>query len=96
MYRSPSRSGTAIPPSTRGFPSTSAGLVIPQSLSQIPSGKYTTIVYSLIRDEKYQAVIDLFMSDLQTNTENRASNSLLGYCYYKLEDYANAGTWYMF
>jgi len=54
---------------------------------QIPDGEYTKIVYTLIKDQKYQEVITLLNNELQFNNRSRAALSLLGYCHYYVQNY---------
>ena len=53
------------------------------SLETIPVGKITATIYSLIRDTQFSKVIKL----LQDQPKTRESLSLLGYCYYQIQDY---------
>jgi len=91
------RLGTAYTSSTSlgnvsNFPTTSAG-VTPQFIHQIQEGKYTTTIYSLIRDGKYKEVIKLITSYTENDQNNRAGLSLLAYSYYMLEDFDAAIQW---
>jgi tetratricopeptide (TPR) repeat protein len=93
VYRSATAiPGTAMPPMT-AYPTTSAGIV-PHSLSQIPEGRYTQTIYTLIRDGKFKDVIKILETQLDVGSKNRAGWSLLGYCFYMVEDYENAARWY--
>ena len=87
-------------------PSTTAYYNQQQLLStqQIPEGKYTQIVYTAIRDGKYEAVIKMLANEIQ-NAEarrvggggalpgSRAAWSLMGYAMYRLQDWVNAAEW---
>jgi tetratricopeptide repeat protein 30 len=64
----------------------------PTSLAQIPEGKITATIYSFIRDGRYQDVIKILSTENNT-TKTRASLSLLGYCYYQVQEYLNAAEW---
>jgi hypothetical protein len=61
----------------------------------ISEGKWTTSVYSLMRETKYAEVIQILQQQLANFPGNRAALSLLGYCYYYLQDYGNASNWYI-
>jgi tetratricopeptide repeat protein 30 len=56
------------------------------NLENIPPGKITATIYSLIRDNQFQKVIKL----LQDQPKTQQTLSLLGYCHYQLEDYPKA------
>lgn len=61
---------------------------------QVPEGQYTQIVYTLIKDQKYDEVINLLSNELQFAPRNRAALSLLGYCYYHVQDFEGAADMY--
>jgi len=61
----------------------------PVSLSQIPEGKITATIYTFIRDGRYQDVIKI-LSNENNSQRPRASLSLLGYCYFQVQEYYNA------
>jgi tetratricopeptide repeat protein 30 len=65
----------------------------PTSLSQIQEGKYTSTIYTFIRDGRYLDVIKILSNELQSSPKSRAALSLLGYCYYQVQDYNNATEW---
>ena len=48
------------------------------------------MVYGLIKEQKYGEAIKVLSIELQTFPRSRAALSLLGHCYYMLQDYANA------
>ena len=60
----------------------------------VPEGKYTETVYNLIKDQKYGEAIQILNIELQSFPRSRAALSLLGHCYYMLQDYANAVAMY--
>lgn len=55
---------------------------------------YTSTIYGLIRDQKYGEAIRLLTVELQNFPRSRAALSLLGYCYYALQDFRNAAQIY--
>ncbi|XP_058520211.1 intraflagellar transport protein 70A-like [Ochotona princeps] len=67
-----------------------AGLNIPQ----IPDGEFTAVVYRLIRDARYAEAVQLLGGELQRCPKSRAGLSLLGYCYYRLQEFALAAECY--
>ena len=60
----------------------------------VPDGQYTQTIYALVRDAKYTEVIAILNNELQFSPRNRAALSLLGYCYFYIQDYANAADMY--
>jgi tetratricopeptide repeat protein 30 len=60
----------------------------------VPEGKYTETVYNLIKDQKYADAIQILSIELQSFPRSRAALSLLGHCYYMLQDYGNAVAMY--
>jgi hypothetical protein len=66
----------------------------PQSGSQIPDGEVTAVVYRLIRDARYADAVQLLGAELQHSPRSRAGLSLLGYCYYRLQEFALAAECY--
>ena len=62
--------------------------------AEIPEGQYTKTVYGLIREKKYEEVIRILSIELQGLPKSRAALSLLGYCYYMMQDFESAVTMY--
>ncbi|XP_028366215.1 tetratricopeptide repeat protein 30B-like [Phyllostomus discolor] len=62
--------------------------------TQIPDGEFTAVVYRLIRDSRYAEVVQLLGGELQRIPRSRAGLSLLGYCYYHLQEFALAAECY--
>ena len=65
-----------------------------QRQSAVPEGKYTETVYGLIRDQKYDEAVAILSIELQSFPRSRAALSLLGHCYYMMQDYNNAVAMY--
>lgn len=65
-----------------------------EDYKQIPDGQYTQVIYTLIKEQKYNDVINLLSNELQFTPRSRAALSLLGYWYYYIQDYENAADWY--
>jgi len=55
--------------------------------------KYTYTIYSYIKDQKFQDVIKILNNELQMFPKSRAALSLLGYCYYQVQDFMAASNW---
>jgi len=60
----------------------------------VPDGEFTKTIYTLIRNQKYQDVINILNNELQFAPRSRAALSLLAYCYFHMQDYANAADMY--
>jgi len=57
-------------------------------------GSKTATIYTLIREGNYREAIQVLEPELEGNSRSRACLSLLGYCYYYLQDYENAAAQY--
>ncbi|KAJ3278898.1 Tetratricopeptide repeat protein 30A, partial [Borealophlyctis nickersoniae] len=78
--------GTALPGAGGG--------PVPVSLFQVPEGKYTYTIYSYIRDGRFLDVIKILSNELGTFPKSRAALSLLGYCYFQIQEYGEAANCY--
>jgi len=63
-------------------------------MRQIAEGQYTSTIYTLIRDQKYDEASRILQMELQNFPRSRAALSLLAYCYYYLQDFTNAAQTY--
>ncbi|XP_029445180.1 tetratricopeptide repeat protein 30A isoform X1 [Rhinatrema bivittatum] len=61
---------------------------------QIKDGEYTAAVYRLIKDGRYGEAVQILSNELQKQSRSRAGLSLLGYCYYQMQDFVNAADCY--
>ena len=68
---------------------------LPSNLYQIPDGKFTFTIYSLIKQHRFDDVVKVLEHELQTRTPSRSALALLAYAYYQLQDFENASTTYM-
>ncbi|XP_069762887.1 intraflagellar transport protein 70A isoform X2 [Narcine bancroftii] len=64
------------------------------TLVQIKDGEYTTTIYKMIRDGRCGEAIHVLNNELQKHSKSRAALSLLGYCYYQMQDFLNAADCY--
>lgn len=69
------------------IPSGMAGL-------QIKDGEYTATIYKLIKEGRYGEAVQILSIELQKQFRSRAGLSLLGYCYYQMQDFVNAADCY--
>ena len=67
--------------------------ITPTSLNQIGEGKITLTIYSFIRDGRFHDVIKILSNEVGSY-QSRAALSLLGYCYYQVQEYHTACDWY--
>ncbi|XP_069504798.1 intraflagellar transport protein 70A isoform X2 [Ambystoma mexicanum] len=61
---------------------------------QIKDGEYTAAIYRLIKDGRYVEAVHILSNELQKQSRSRAGLSLLGYCYYQMQDFVNAADCY--
>jgi tetratricopeptide repeat protein 30 len=60
----------------------------------LPTGQYTSTIYTAIKEGRYQEAIEVLQLELQNFPRSRAALSLLGYCYYFTSDFTNAAQSY--
>ncbi|XP_062263605.1 intraflagellar transport protein 70A isoform X1 [Platichthys flesus] len=63
-------------------------------MAAIKDGEYTATIYKLIKDGHYLDAIHILNGQLQKHTKSRAALSLLGYCYYHIQEFINAAECY--
>lgn len=63
-------------------------------MTAIKDGEYTATIYKLIKDGQYVEAIHILSGQLQKHTKSRAALSLLGFCYYHIQDFTNAAECY--
>ncbi|XP_073425699.1 intraflagellar transport protein 70A isoform X2 [Dendrobates tinctorius] len=61
---------------------------------QIKDGEYTATIYKLIKEGRYGEAVQILSIELQKQYRSRAGLSLLGYCYYQMQDFVSAGDCY--
>jgi len=61
---------------------------------EIKDGEYTSTIYSMIKEQRYQEAIGVLSFIYESNQSSRAALSLLAYCYYNVQDYVNAANCY--
>ncbi|MEE6465855.1 hypothetical protein FKM82_006729 [Ascaphus truei] len=64
------------------------------SAGQIKDGEYTATIYRLIKDGRHGEAVQILSNELQKQYRSRAGLSLLGYCYYQMQDFINAADCY--
>ncbi|CAB3989396.1 tetratricopeptide repeat 30A-like, partial [Paramuricea clavata] len=62
--------------------------------STIKDGEYTSTIYSLIKSQKFDEAINHLTLELENHPKSRAALSLLGYCYFQLQNFENAAECY--
>uniref|UniRef100_UPI0037E71123 intraflagellar transport protein 70A n=1 Tax=Semicossyphus pulcher TaxID=241346 RepID=UPI0037E71123 len=63
-------------------------------MTAIKDGEYTATIYKLIKDGQYVEAIHILNGQLQKHAKSRAALSLLGYCYYHIQDFTNSSECY--
>uniref|UniRef100_A0A672FSS9 Tetratricopeptide repeat protein 30 n=1 Tax=Salarias fasciatus TaxID=181472 RepID=A0A672FSS9_SALFA len=63
-------------------------------MTAIKDGEYTATIYKLIQDSQYVEAIHVLNGQLQKHTKSRAALSLLGFCYYHIQDFGGAAECY--
>ncbi|XP_016405869.1 tetratricopeptide repeat protein 30A isoform X1 [Sinocyclocheilus rhinocerous] len=63
-------------------------------LTTIKDGEYTATVYKMIKEGRYGDAINILSKEHQKHNKSRAALSLLGYCYYHMQDFTNAAECY--
>ncbi|XP_030263877.1 intraflagellar transport protein 70A isoform X4 [Sparus aurata] len=63
-------------------------------MTAIKDGEYTATIYKLIKDGQYVEAIHILNGQLQKHTKSRAALSLMGYCYYHIQDFTNSAECY--
>uniref|UniRef100_A0A1A8MYT5 Tetratricopeptide repeat protein 30 n=1 Tax=Nothobranchius pienaari TaxID=704102 RepID=A0A1A8MYT5_9TELE len=63
-------------------------------MTAIKDGEYTATIYGLIKDGQYVEAIHILNGQLQKHMKSRAALSLLGFCYYHIQDFSNAAECY--
>ncbi|XP_051572545.1 tetratricopeptide repeat protein 30A isoform X2 [Myxocyprinus asiaticus] len=63
-------------------------------LATIKDGEYTATVYKMIKEGRYGDAIHILSKEHQKHTKSRAALSLIGYCYYHMQDFTNAAECY--
>ncbi|KAF8565337.1 hypothetical protein P879_01311 [Paragonimus westermani] len=61
---------------------------------QVKEGEFTVTIYGAIKDQKYSDAIAVINQQLLSHPGNRAALSLLGYCFYQLQEFVNASDCY--
>lgn len=61
---------------------------------QIKEGEFTSTIYGMIKDQRYNEAVQVLNNQLQTHQRCRAALSLLGYCYFQMQDFVNASDCY--
>ncbi|XP_047143378.1 intraflagellar transport protein 70A isoform X1 [Hydra vulgaris] len=57
-------------------------------------GEYTMTIYGLIKQQKFADAIHILSRELEKHPKSRPALSLLGYCYYQIQDFYNASECY--
>eukprot|EP00435_Cladocopium_sp_Y103_P036041 s1417_g9.t1 len=95
MLRAAADWDTFASPSLAGRILRVAALVDGNMLAKmLKEGEMTKTIYSHIMEQKYDKAVKILNQQLQFFPESRCALSLLGYCYYHMQDFANAADAY--
>ncbi|CAH8531907.1 Tetratricopeptide repeat protein 30A [Schistosoma haematobium] len=61
---------------------------------KIKEGEFTAAIYGAIKDQKYKEAVNMLNQQLLVHPSSRAALSLLGYCFYQLQDFVSASDCY--
>ncbi|CAH8299906.1 unnamed protein product [Schistosoma turkestanicum] len=61
---------------------------------KMKEGEFTAAIYGAIKDQKYKETVNILNQQLLVHPTSRAALSLLGYCYYQLQDFVSASDCY--
>ncbi|CAH8508519.1 unnamed protein product [Schistosoma mattheei] len=61
---------------------------------KIKEGEFTAAIYGAIKDQKYKEAVNMLSQQLLVHPSSRAALSLLGYCFYQLQDFVSASDCY--
>uniref|UniRef100_H3D143 Tetratricopeptide repeat protein 30 n=1 Tax=Tetraodon nigroviridis TaxID=99883 RepID=H3D143_TETNG len=64
------------------------------SMTAIKDGEYTATIFKLIKECQYVDAIQILTVQLQKHPKSRAALSLLGYCYYHIQDFSGSAECY--
>ncbi|KAL7061792.1 hypothetical protein AAHC03_0241 [Spirometra sp. Aus1] len=62
--------------------------------THLREGEFTSTIYGFIKEQKYTEAVAVLTQQLYAHPSSRAALSLLGYCYYQLQDFVNASDCY--
>merc|ERR1719223_1953016 len=60
----------------------------------VKEGEMTKTIYTHIMEQSYDKALKILTQQLQSFPESRCALSLLGYCYYHMQDFHNAAETY--
>eukprot|EP00045_Choanoeca_perplexa_P009833 m.96265 g.96265 ORF g.96265 m.96265 type:complete len:647 (+) comp15044_c2_seq1:2053-3993(+) len=63
-------------------------------MARVIDGQYTSTVYTLIRDNQFQDAVKILQMQLEMQPTSLPALSLLGYCYFHLQDFEAAADCY--
>uniref|UniRef100_A0A5K3FNF6 Tetratricopeptide repeat protein 30 n=1 Tax=Mesocestoides corti TaxID=53468 RepID=A0A5K3FNF6_MESCO len=63
-------------------------------VTQVCEGQFTSTIYGFVKERKYAEAIDILTQQRYVHPNSRAALSLLGYCYYQIQDFVQAADCY--
>lgn len=89
MFNQTNMNGSNRPMTTMG-----GGTTLGRLQTQIQDGNFTATIYTMIRDQRYDEVVDILLQQLEEFPRSRAALSLIAYCYYHMSDFHSAARMY--
>lgn len=69
-------------------------LIFVMAGTQVKEGEYTTTIYGMIKNQKFNEAIQILSQELENHPKSRAALSLLGYCYFQVQSFDAAADCY--
>ena len=60
----------------------------------VREGEFTSTIYTMIKEQKFKEAVQVLEAQLQFQSNSRAALSLLGYCYYQMQNWIAAADMY--
>ena len=61
---------------------------------KVPEGQFTQTIYKLIKEQRFEEVVNILSDQLLQTPNSRAAMSLLAYSYYQMQDFQSAAAIY--
>lgn len=61
---------------------------------KVPEGQFTQTIYKLIKEQRFEEVVNVLSDQLLQTPNSRAAMSLLAFSYYQMQDFQSAAAIY--
>ena len=65
-------------------------LLVMAGVRKVPEGQFTQTIYKLIKEQRFEEVVNILSDQLLQTANSRAAMSLLAYSYYQMQDFQSA------